>query len=155
MSPNLSIENFSVQQHHPTIRQHNCIYSATGEGKAPFVSIGDIAAVAFGALIDKPSHNTDHTILGPELLSYDDIAEILSKVLDRKITYMKVSESELAARMYSNGIPEDYAKMLATLDMRTAEGEEARVNDVVKEVTGRKPKTFSTFAEENKSCWAE
>ena len=122
----LSIENFSVEQHHLTIRQHSCIYSATGEGQIPFVSIRDIAVVAFHALIDQPLHNTGYDIFGPELLSYDDLADILSKVLNRKITHMKLSESELAAGMHSNGIPEDYAKMLAALDERVANGEKAR-----------------------------
>lgn len=144
-----------MQQHHVTIRQHSCIYSATGEGQAPFVSIGDVAGVAFHALVDRPSHNTDHDILGPELLSYDDIAEILTKVLNRKITHVKLSEPELAAAMHSNGIPEDYAEMLAALDTKLANGEEARLNEVVRKVTGREPKVFSTFAEENKSCWVE
>ena len=47
--------------------------TATGNGKVPFVSANDIAAVAFRALIDEKPHNTDHLILGSDLLSYDDV----------------------------------------------------------------------------------
>lgn len=152
-SSHASVENFSESQHLGPIRQQSRIYSASGEGKVPFVSAEDIAAVAFHTLVDEPSHNTDHVILGPELLSYDDIAGILSKVLNRSITHVKISESELAAAIHSNGIPEDYAKMLASLDTKISNGVEARMNNVVKEVTGREPKTSFTFAQENKSCW--
>ena len=49
------------------------MYSATGEGKIPWVSTHDIAAVAFRALVDEKPHNTDYIILGPELLSYADV----------------------------------------------------------------------------------
>lgn len=49
------------------------LYSATGNGKAPFVSADDIAAVAYHALTDEKSHNTDYLVLGPELLSYDEV----------------------------------------------------------------------------------
>ncbi len=60
-------------QHLPTIRDDDMIITATGEGKVPFVSADDIAAVAFRALTDEVPHNTDHLILGPELFSYDDV----------------------------------------------------------------------------------
>ena len=51
------------------------IYSSTGEGKIPWVSTKDIGAVAYRALTDKVSHDTDHVILGPELLSYGDVSK--------------------------------------------------------------------------------
>ena len=67
-------ENFSEMQHLSTIRDEDKIITATSEGKLPFVSADDIAAVAFRALTDEVSSNTDHLILGPELLSYDDVS---------------------------------------------------------------------------------
>jgi festuclavine dehydrogenase len=66
-------ENFSEQRHRAPIRDLDRIVSATGKGKAPFISVHDIAAVAFRALTDDVPHNTDHIISGPELLSYDDV----------------------------------------------------------------------------------
>jgi festuclavine dehydrogenase len=68
-----TIENFSEQRHRIPIRDFDTILSATGKGKAPFISVHDIAAVAFRALTDEVPHNMDHVILGPELLSYDDV----------------------------------------------------------------------------------
>lgn len=56
----------------PRMKQDK-IYSATGDGKVPFVSADDIARVAFHALTDDEPHNTDHLVLGPELLSYGDV----------------------------------------------------------------------------------
>ncbi len=61
-------------QHLHTIRDEDKIFSATGEGKVPFVSVDDIAEAAFRALTDDVSHNTDHLILGPELFSHDDVS---------------------------------------------------------------------------------
>jgi festuclavine dehydrogenase len=55
------------------IKNENKIYSAAGDGKIPFVSADDIARVAFRALTDKKPHNTEHIILGPELLTYDQV----------------------------------------------------------------------------------
>ena len=54
------------------IKGQSKIYMACSDGKIPFVSAMDIAAVAFHVLTDEKPHNTDHRILGPELLTYDE-----------------------------------------------------------------------------------
>lgn len=65
------MENISEVQPLPTVRDESKLYSATGEGKKPWVSAEDIAAVAFRALGDENSHDCDHIVVGPDLLSYD------------------------------------------------------------------------------------
>lgn len=55
------------------VRDQDQFITATGEGKLPFVAAGDIAAVAFHALTDEVSHNKEHFIFGPGLLSYDEV----------------------------------------------------------------------------------
>ncbi|EKG16873.1 hypothetical protein MPH_05854 [Macrophomina phaseolina MS6] len=54
------------------------LYTACGNGKIPFISAEDIAAVAFHTLTDEKPHNTSYRILGPELLTYDDVGSSLS-----------------------------------------------------------------------------
>jgi festuclavine dehydrogenase len=71
---NGGIENFSEEEHMLSIRDEDRIITGTGEGKVPFVSADDIAAVAFHALTDEVPHNADHLILGPELWSYDEVS---------------------------------------------------------------------------------
>jgi festuclavine dehydrogenase len=61
------------QGHDVTIKAEGKIYTACGDGKIPFISATDIAAVAFRALTDENSHNTDYRVLGPELLTYDEV----------------------------------------------------------------------------------
>jgi len=78
LRPSWFMENFSEMQHARTIREQDCIITGTGQGKVPFISANDIAAVAFRALTDEVAHNTDHLILGPELFSYDDVCNKVS-----------------------------------------------------------------------------
>jgi festuclavine dehydrogenase len=73
LQPTWFMENFSEMEHLQTIRDRDTIVTATGEGKVPFVSVDDIAAVAVRALTDEVSHNTEHLILGQDLWSYDDV----------------------------------------------------------------------------------
>ncbi|KAK0447798.1 hypothetical protein EV421DRAFT_1706445 [Armillaria borealis] len=147
-------ENFSEQPNRKPVNLENKIYSATGDGKVPFVSAEDIAAVAFRALVDPQSHNTDHFIRGPELLSYDEVAEILTGILGRKITHVKLTQPEMAKLFTeATGMPKEYADMLALADVQIAKGVEETLDDTVLRITGRPPIQFSTFAKSVKHVW--
>ncbi|KAL8983240.1 MAG: hypothetical protein Q9177_005030, partial [Variospora cf. flavescens] len=147
------IENLSESAHLLTIRNEGKLYSATGKGKIPWVSAEDIAAVAYRALVDKQSHNCDQVVLGNELLSYGDVADILSDVLGKSIVHDDRTEQEIADRFTSFGLPEEYAKLLARMDTKIKQGGEEYLNDTVETVTGRPPKTFGEFAKEKKGVW--
>ena len=54
----------------------NKIFTACEDGEIPFISADDIADVAFKALTDEESHNCDYKVLGPELLTYDQVRKI-------------------------------------------------------------------------------
>ena len=66
---------------------------------------------------------------------------------------MKVSKEEMQAKFIALGVPADYAPILAGMDVAISKGSEARLDDAVERVTGRKPKSFQTFAEEAKAAW--
>lgn len=67
------IENFIEGGHLFSIKGESKIYTACGDGKVPFIGVTDIAAVAFRALTDEKPHNTDYRVLGPELLTHDQV----------------------------------------------------------------------------------
>jgi len=138
-----------------TIRDEDCIISAAGDGKIPFVSCDDIAAVAFRALTDAVPHNTDYLIVGPGLFSYDEVAAILTKITGRKIIHKRITEDEFAAKLLGYGIPGDFARNLAQLDTYVKEGKEEVTSDAVFEVTGTKPRGLEDFLGEwgRKGVW--
>lgn len=51
-------------------------------------------------------------------------------------------------------MPEMYATWLSGLETMIKNGGEEKLNDTVEKVTGRSPKTFREFAEEQKGVWA-
>jgi uncharacterized protein YbjT (DUF2867 family) len=122
------------------------IVTATGTGKVAFVDAGDIAAVAARALIDDIPHNTEHLLTGPEALSYADAADILTQQTGLVINHRSVSAEEAAKRIAAQGVPAEFAKILAAMDIEIRGGAEDRVTDTVEVVTGRPARSFRTFA---------
>ncbi|KAK2047274.1 family ergot alkaloid biosynthesis protein [Colletotrichum somersetense] len=155
LRPTYFQQNFATQDNHrKAIVNESTIYSATADGKIPWVATEDIAAVAYQLLTQEDAPNDEYVVLGPELLSYDDVAEILSDVLGRKIVHKNLSAPELVERFVSQGMPRDYAEMMAALDTAIKNGSENRTNSVVLALTGKKPRKFRDTAEKYKGVWA-
>ncbi len=144
LRPSWFMQNFTDPGmiHPRTIAAEGVIYSATGQGRVPFVDVADIAAVAVRALVDEAAHDTAHRITGPAALTYDDIASLLG------VRHVALSPGELAAHLARHGVPETYGQLLAALDTSIAAGAEAEVSDVVERVTGRVPRSFRAFLSE-------
>jgi uncharacterized protein YbjT (DUF2867 family) len=84
------LENFSEQVNHfKSITEENRILSATGPGRIPWVATEDIAAMGYYALTTCPAPNTDYLVLGPDLLTYNEV---------RSITYLPPLPSLLLGR---------------------------------------------------------
>ncbi|KAK0436739.1 hypothetical protein EV421DRAFT_2086463 [Armillaria borealis] len=148
--PSWFFENF-LTLHLSNIKEQNMILSASADGKIGFISADDIADLAVSTLTDEKSHNTDHILTGPELLSYDDVAAIFTEVLGRKISHTRITVEELKKRYLAFGLPEDYAEMLSSLDDLNANGVEEKIFVAAKKVTGKR--TLKSFVEANKDSF--
>jgi hypothetical protein len=73
--------------HYETLTQYNKLFTACADGKIPWVSADDIAVVAFRVLTDEKPHDCAYRILGPELLTYDEVC--LLPFLQQKFVEMK------------------------------------------------------------------
>ena len=98
------------------------------------------------ALLSPTPLNTDLILTGPEALSYDDVAAILTDVSGYTITHVHVSVADLRALYENAGLPSTSAQFLAALDNSIASGIEDRTTDTVERVTGGSPRFFREFA---------
>jgi uncharacterized protein YbjT (DUF2867 family) len=147
LRPSWFMQNFTGQHAHAlSIRERGSILTATGSGRVGFIDAEDIAAVAFHALTDEHAPDTDLVLTGPEALSYDDIAVIMTEVTGRLVVHRSLSCEQMRDRLAAQ-IPEEFAAMLAGLDRAIAEGAEDRVTDGVQRLTGRPARTFRAFLE--------
>ncbi|EAL94096.1 hypothetical protein KXW98_004268 [Aspergillus fumigatus] len=155
LRPTWFMENLLEDPHVSWIKKEDKIYSATGDGKIPFISADDIARVAFSVLTEwKSQRAQEYFVLGPELLSYDQVADILTTVLGRKITHVSLAEADLARLLRDDvGLPPDFAAMLASMETDVKHGTEVRNSHDVKKVTGSLPCSFLDFAEQEKARW--
>jgi len=91
----------------------------SGDLACPTCATRDIAAVATKLLLDPSwSGRGDVPILGPENLSHDDMAEIMSEVLGKPVRFQEIPGEAVRARLLENGASEAMAQGM--LDMMVA-----------------------------------
>lgn len=147
LRPSWFMQNFTGDHAHArTIRTDGAIRTAAGGGRVGFVDADDIAAVAVHALTDTRAPNTDLIITGPETLSYDDIAAIVTQVTGRTVAHQQLTYEQMRDRLAVD-IPAEFAAMLAGMDRAVADGAEDRTTDTVLRLTGRPARSFRAVAE--------
>jgi len=153
LRPTWFMQNFSEQQHLHTINDDCCFYSATGDGRVPFIDVNDIANVAVEALISDDALNRDLVLTGPRALTYDEVAMIISRVSGKQIRHVKLSESALIERFEHNGMAQIYAQALAKMDTGISQGSENNVTKEVANLTQIAPNSFDVFAQSVAKVW--
>ena len=86
-----------------------------------------------------------YTLSGPEALTYDEVADELSKVLGRVIRHVSLPAADLRAGMLAEGMPEAMADRMLDLERYFRENRARTITDDVKRVTGRAPKRFADY----------
>jgi uncharacterized protein YbjT (DUF2867 family) len=98
-------------------------YPISGDRKLPACATRDIATVAARLLLDHSWSGPDSVpILGPEDLSYDDMAHIMSEVLGRPIRYQQVPGQTFMATLMRHGMSEAWAQQLVDRMARVDQG---------------------------------
>ncbi|MDF2556753.1 MAG: NmrA family protein [Bacillales bacterium] len=138
--------------HAVEICEEDKIFIPAGKSLSSFIDAEDIGE-ATATLLHYPETyaNTAHTITGPESLNYEQVADILTKVLGRKITYAKPSLLRYrSVYIKKRKLPKGFVNVTVGLYLMTRLGAAKQVTDTFFQITGKHPRTFKEFAEKNK-----
>lgn len=150
--PNWFMQNFNTYWVYG-IKEHGAIRLPVGDGKAGFIDSRDISAVAAKLLTDDSRSGRAFTLTGPELLTHAEVAKVISDVTGKKVTFTDVEPEELKSVLLGAGLSADYTEILLTLLGFLKAGYSAVVNGTVKEILGRDPIDFKTYAKDFKGSW--
>ncbi len=117
----------------------------------PVVHPADIAASAAAVLLADNPPTGAFSITGPEKLSVRDQAQALSEVLGHDVRVEQISEDEAKRDNFPDGTPD-----FVTTSVLETMGEAASALEPsgdVQTLTGRAPRTFREWAEENEGAF--
>jgi uncharacterized protein YbjT (DUF2867 family) len=142
-----------------TIKNESAFYLPAGDGRVSFVDVRDIAAVATEILLTKSDGSQQHKnnaydITGHEALSCSQAAEILPKVIGRKISYIDIPEEYARKGMKNIGMEDWLVDAILEFYYIIRAGHASRTTNVVEQITGRKPVAFEQFVRDYASSFS-
>lgn len=128
---------------------HGQIALPAAQGKTSFIDTRDIAESVAAALTSDRFDGRAFNLTGPVALDYGEAAAVLSRVTGKPITYTPVDDDTFVGILTDAGVPEPYARFLASLFHPVREGWTAGVTGDVETLTGHPPRALETYAQDN------
>lgn len=127
-------------------------FSAAGEGRSAEIARDDLAFAAAYELAGQVAGKCVYTLSGPEAMTVAEQAHLMSGAIGKQIQVIPVSADELIHSMAESGMPESFARLLASFDLNVAACRMAGISEDFERMTGRKPKTFAQWLDTNKNA---
>lgn len=119
-----------------------------GEVKIPFVDTDDIADVAVESLLNDKHNGKTYELTGPRLLTFEQVAEEISKATGRNITYQSIPMDEYKTMLREQQVPEDYIWLMNYLFTEILDGRNSTVTNDIEKILGKKARDFTDYAKE-------
>lgn len=146
LRPSFFAQNFKNYEWE-NITERGITFMTAGEGKVGFIDVNDTAAVAAKVLTEIGHERQIYELTGPELLSYSDVASILTDVLQKDIVYPNPTPEVFKKVLAETGAPNFIADYLVDVYSIIANGHVNFLTDDVQKILGRKPNTLKTVLE--------
>ena len=146
LRPNTFMQNFNHYELED-IRDRYQLRFPAGHGKTSFIDARDISRVAATILLHPENHiNKAYTLTGGEALSYLEVAELFSRVLNFKVDHVETTKSKE---------PTDQYKMKHPFYAAVKRGEFAEISGSVEQVLEHAPIRLVRYMEDYKTCFLD
>jgi len=129
------------------------LVTATGTGGRSYVTREDCARTAAAALVSL-SGRTVHDVSGPEAITQDVLAAMLSETVGRPIAHVAVGPEDLRSGLVGAGLPPFMVDLLVAFDVDASRGYHATIAPTVETLTDRAPTAMADFLAANGTALA-
>jgi uncharacterized protein YbjT (DUF2867 family) len=149
LRPNGFLQNI-VTYNAGSIRAQGAFYAAMGDAKISMIDVRDVGAVAAKILLDPQPHaGKIYELNGPEAVSNSEVAERISRVAGREVSYVDIPEDAQRKAMLDLGMPEWQVTAILELQEYYCTGRCAAVDGTVAKLLGKAERTLDQYLQEN------
>lgn len=128
------------------------IFLPAGKAKFTVIDVADVGRAAAKVLI-APSEHIDaaYDLTNGEVLTFGEMAEILSETIGRKITFESPNLISFYLRKRRENMAPAFILVMIMLHYLPRFQKTPPASDLIEKLTGQVPATFREFAESNKA----
>ncbi|MGH4140304.1 SDR family oxidoreductase [Clostridium sp.] len=150
--PSFFMQNLSTT-HAEDIKLRDDLFIPSGKAKISFIDTRDIGEIIGRTLSEKGHENKAYTITGSEAITYFQVAESMTRILGRKITYSNPPLFKFRNEMIVRGIKREFATVMMILYLTTKLGMANHVSSTAEVLLKRKPRTIDVFIKDHIEVW--
>ena len=153
LRPTLFMQNLAPM-FGPGVARNSTLYATLGDARVPWLDARDIAMVAGAVLTSEGHEGLVYDLTGPEALTFDQVAEELSRQQGRKISYCDVPDAAAYQAIVQGTGSSWLAEGLISLYHQfRANGATAQVLGTVERLTGHAPRTLAAYLLEHAAAF--
>ncbi len=133
------------------IKARGEFYSTLGVAPVSHVDARDIASVVAMTLAEPIDRHAGsiHLVTGPRALTFAHVGEVLSRVLERSVRYIDLTDEQFRAGLLASGQRDWQATALVELNRYARQGHASIVTDTVERITGHAARTLLQWVQDH------
>jgi NAD(P)H dehydrogenase (quinone) len=136
------------------VKKSSRIILPFGDGRWAPIAGEDQARVIAELLINPSEHERKiYPLFGPKEYNLSEIADLLSDVLKRKITYVPISIEDFRTEAAKMNLTPHFIQHISNVAQDCRDGLFSGTNDIVEKITGHKPLSTLDFIIKNKAVF--
>ncbi len=144
LRPNMFMQN-TITVMGESIRKEDAIYDSVEDARVSYIDTRDVGRVAAKVLTEQGHEGQAYNLSGPEAISHEEIAAMLTEALGRKIRFVRINDDEYRQRWKELGVPDEEADAWTDINRYLRTGECSVVTSNMEELTGITPIPFEQF----------
>lgn len=137
------------------IAEDGRLFLPAGRARVAFVDIRDVAEAAAMIFDDPAMHQgAAYDCTGPEALSFEEVAHLMTEVVGRPIRYEPASIAGYVRHLHVSGLTLAQVAVQTVLHVGLRFGQSEKIDVTLERLLGRRPRTLATYIRESAGLWA-
>ncbi|MBU3161595.1 SDR family oxidoreductase [Clostridium frigoris] len=150
--PSFFMQNLSTT-HSEDIKERDDLFIPSGKARISFIDTRDIGEIIGRTITEEGHENKAYTITGSEAITYFEVADTMTRLLERKITYSNPPMLKFRKNMIDRGIKREFTTVMMILYFTTKLGMANHVTNTAELLLKRKPRTIEEFIKDHLDVW--
>jgi uncharacterized protein YbjT (DUF2867 family) len=123
------------------------------DGRIAIIDTRDVSDAAATVIKDRALQNAVYDLTGPSALTFPEVAELLTKVLGHRVSYVPVDQATLRQGYVARGVPDWLIEIALGIDRAMQSGSHADVTRELQPLLGVPPRTVEDFIRDHKAAF--
>lgn len=153
LRPGFFAQNIGDQYRRDIVDDDRILLPA-GDGRVAFIDVRDLGEVAAAIFAEpEPHRGAGYTLTGPEAVTFDTVAELLSEALGRRIRYERAGALGYARHLRGRGLRSAQILVQVVLHVGLRRGDAEEVDPTLERLLGRRPRTVGAYIADHAALW--